>query len=168
MGYSTDQPAGAQGPAGNDGAPGADASAPAGGILAYGGTAAPTGYLLCNGASVLRADYPDLFTAIGTTYGSVDGTHFNVPDLRMRIPIGDNSVVALGANDGLAENLRNFDHDHGAGTLATADHNSTNNSPTTGGSTRLTSVGHNITGRSGASSVLSTVPHLIVNYIIKT
>lgn len=63
-------------------------SEPAGVMKAYGGAAAPTGYLLCDGASKLRADYPDLFTAIGTTYGAADGTHFNVPDLRGRVAIG--------------------------------------------------------------------------------
>ena len=36
-------------------------------IKVYAGAAAPTGYLLCDGASYLRATYPDLFTAIGTT-----------------------------------------------------------------------------------------------------
>lgn len=48
----------------------------------------PSGFLLCNGASILRASYPNLFTAIGTVYGSVDGTHFNLPDLRDRIIVG--------------------------------------------------------------------------------
>lgn len=51
-------------------------------IKAYGGSSAPTGYLLCDGTSYLRASYPELFTAIGTSFGTVDGTHFNVPDLR--------------------------------------------------------------------------------------
>lgn len=44
----------------------------------------PTGYLYCNGASLLRASYAALFTAIGTTHGTVDGTHFNIPDYRGR------------------------------------------------------------------------------------
>ncbi len=57
---------------------------PSGNILSYGGSAAPTGYLLCDGTSYLRTDYPTLFTAIGTNFGAVDGTHFNVPDLRGR------------------------------------------------------------------------------------
>jgi len=52
---------------------------PAGATMGYAGTGAPTGYLLQNGASLLRADYPDLFAAIGTTYGSVDATHFTLP-----------------------------------------------------------------------------------------
>ena len=45
-------------------------------------TSAPTGWLIANGASLLQTDYPALFTAIGTTYGSVDSTHFTLPDLR--------------------------------------------------------------------------------------
>ena len=44
----------------------------------------PVGFLLCNGASVLRETYPDLFDVIGTTYGAVDDTHFNLPDLSDR------------------------------------------------------------------------------------
>jgi len=56
---------------------------PAGTVIQFAGAAAPTGYVACDGASLLRAGtYADLFAAIGTTYGSVDGTHFNVPDMR--------------------------------------------------------------------------------------
>ena len=57
-------------------------SAPSGTIVAFGGTVAPTGWLLCDGTSYSRATYTNLFTAIGTSFGFVDGTHFNVPDLR--------------------------------------------------------------------------------------
>lgn len=57
---------------------------PAGAILPFGGTAAPTGYLLCDGSSKLRADYPALYAAIGTAFGTADGTHFNLPDFRGR------------------------------------------------------------------------------------
>lgn len=56
---------------------------PSGTILPFGGTAAPTAdYLLCDGASYLRANYPNLYAAIGNAYGTADGTHFNVPDFR--------------------------------------------------------------------------------------
>lgn len=55
---------------------------PSGAIIAFGGASSPTGYLLCDGTSYLQATYPTLFAAIGTAYGSIDGTHFNVPDLR--------------------------------------------------------------------------------------
>jgi microcystin-dependent protein len=48
----------------------------------------PANLLLCDGTSYLRTAYPDLFSAIGTTWGAADGTHFNVPDLRSRDIIG--------------------------------------------------------------------------------
>lgn len=53
--------------------------------------AIPSGYLACNGASLLRASYPDLFTAIGTTFGAADGTHFTLPDMGGRVPAGKES-----------------------------------------------------------------------------
>jgi len=41
----------------------------------------PTGFLACDGSAVSRTMYPDLFSAIGTTYGPGDGsTTFNLPD----------------------------------------------------------------------------------------
>lgn len=51
-------------------------------VMASASPSTPDGYLYCDGGSYLRADYPDLFNAIGTAYGAVDGTHFNVPDFR--------------------------------------------------------------------------------------
>ncbi|AOZ50949.1 tail fiber protein [Chromobacterium vaccinii] len=42
----------------------------------------PAGLLICNGAAVSRDIYPDLFSAIGTTYGAGDGTKtFNLPNI---------------------------------------------------------------------------------------
>lgn len=59
---------------------------------------APSGWLLCFGQSLLRTDYPDLFTAIGTTWGSVDGTHFSIPDMRGAIPVGLDNMGGSNAN----------------------------------------------------------------------
>lgn len=57
-------------------------------IIPYAGPNSPrSDWLLCNGASLLRADFPDLFNVVGTTYGAVDISHFNIPDLRGRTPI---------------------------------------------------------------------------------
>lgn len=61
---------------------------PAGSLLAYAGSLTPTGFLTCDGSSQLRATYPDLFTAIGTNFGSADSTHFNLPDMRGRAAVG--------------------------------------------------------------------------------
>ncbi len=38
------------------------------------------GELACNGASLLKAEYPNLFGKIGTTWGSVDSLHFTLPN----------------------------------------------------------------------------------------
>lgn len=71
---------------------------PVGTIQMFGGVSVPTKWRSCDGQSILRADYPDLFAAIGTIYGSVDGTHFNLPNFRDFSPIGWN---AGGTNQGV-------------------------------------------------------------------
>lgn len=57
-------------------------------------------YLICDGSSLLRSSYPDLFNVIGTIYGAVDGTHFNLPDSRGRQLIGVGGGHALAATGG--------------------------------------------------------------------
>lgn len=71
----------------------------AGVIQMYGGASAPVGYLLCDGASYVRADYAALFTAIGTTFGTADGTHFNVPDMRGVYPKGAGTTARAAGKD---------------------------------------------------------------------
>lgn len=56
---------------------------PAGTIISTGSLTPPSGYLYCNGSAISRTGYAELFAAIGTTYGTGDGsTTFNLPDLR--------------------------------------------------------------------------------------
>lgn len=69
-------------------------------IKAYSGATIPTNWMLADGRSLLRADYPQLFAVIGTTYGSVDATHFNLPDLRGKMIYGANNVSTQGATGG--------------------------------------------------------------------
>ena len=64
-------------------------------MMAYGGATAPTGWLLCQGQSLSRTQYPQLFTAIGTTFGSVDGSHFTLPDMRGQVPVGIGGTLGL-------------------------------------------------------------------------
>jgi microcystin-dependent protein len=66
---------------------------PPGTVVAYMGTTAPAGWLLCNGASVSRTTYAGLYTVIGNASGSADANSFNVPDLRGRFLRGwDNGI----------------------------------------------------------------------------
>lgn len=65
------------------------AAFPSGTVVDFAGETPPTGWLECNGASLLRAGaYAALFTAIGTLHGAVDGTHFNIPDHRGKFKRG--------------------------------------------------------------------------------
>lgn len=57
----------------------------------------PGNWLACDGSSLLRTDYPDLFTAIGTAFGAADGTHFSLPDLQGRTAIGTGTGSGLSA-----------------------------------------------------------------------
>jgi microcystin-dependent protein len=72
---------------------------PIGGMLAYGGATAPTGWLLCYGQAVSRTTYALLFAVLGTLYGTGDGsTTFNVPDKRGRVSIGADNMGGSAAN----------------------------------------------------------------------
>lgn len=64
-----------------------------GDIVATARSTARTGWLMCQGQSLLRVDYPSLFAAIGTTYGAADSTHFNVPNGKGRVLVGLDSGV---------------------------------------------------------------------------
>lgn len=56
---------------------------------------APNGWRLCEGGTLVRADFPVLFALIGTQYGVGDGsTTFNLPDMRGRVVVGYNSADA--------------------------------------------------------------------------
>jgi microcystin-dependent protein len=70
---------------------------PSGTVIAFAGVTPPTGWLLCDGATISRAAYPALFTAISIAHGSGDGsTTFHLPDYQGRFLRG---VANGSAND---------------------------------------------------------------------
>lgn len=75
---------------------------PSGVVLPFAGSASPTGWLLCDGSAVSRTTYADLFAAIGTTYGSGDGSStFNLPGVGDRVITGKGSTkTTLGGTGG--------------------------------------------------------------------
>jgi len=83
---------------------------PAGSIVAFGGTSAPTGWLMCDGSAVSRTTYADLFAVLGTTYGNGNGsTTFNLPNLQQRFPLGK---ATSGTGSTLGSTGGNIDHTH--------------------------------------------------------
>lgn len=97
---------------------------PYGTIVMYGGTTAPSGWLLCFGQAVSRATYTNLFTAISTNFGVGDGsTTFNLPDLRGRVAVGKDDMggsaagrVTGAATQGATGGAETVTHNHGADT----------------------------------------------------
>jgi len=56
---------------------------PVGSVIMHAASTAPSGWLECDGSTVNRSTYPDLFNVIGSTFGAGDGsTTFGLPDLR--------------------------------------------------------------------------------------
>lgn len=72
---------------------------PAGVVSPFAGATAPTGWLLCYGQAVSRTTYATLFTAIGTSFGTGDGTTtFGLPDLRGRVIGGVDNMGGTAAS----------------------------------------------------------------------
>jgi microcystin-dependent protein len=72
---------------------------PEGIMVDYAGTSAPSLWLMCYGQAISRTTYSALFTAIGTTHGTGDGsTTFNLPDCRGRVVAGQDDMGGSSAN----------------------------------------------------------------------
>ena len=118
-------------------------SLPAGIITQYAGTTAPTGYLMCQGQAVSRSTYAALFTALGTTYGTGDGsTTFNLPDLQGRVPVGKNGSGTFaslntkgGAETHTLTEAQMPSHTHTASTNTTGAHTHSGSTSTNGSHT---------------------------------
>ena len=80
---------------------------PPGMVSPYAGSVAPNGWLLCQGQTVSRSTYPNLFAAIGTLYGAGDGvTTFLLPNMTGRVPVGldaSSTVITSGNANVLGE-----------------------------------------------------------------
>jgi microcystin-dependent protein len=89
-------------------------------IIVTAGKQAPPYTLLCNGAAISRAQYAELFAAIGTTYGAGDGvTTFNLPNL------GEGTVIKATVDAtkvGTYSAGALLTHTHGATAAAGGDH----------------------------------------------
>lgn len=70
---------------------------PVGSIIPYLGGEVPYGWLLANGASVLRTQYDKLFALIGTKFGAADEAHFNLPNLHHRFLEGTTTLSEVGS-----------------------------------------------------------------------
>ena len=68
-------------------------------VIRFAGNFAPTGFMLCDGRSLLIAGNEELFGVIGRAYGG-DATHFQLPDLRGRNAVGADAADPVGTQTG--------------------------------------------------------------------
>jgi microcystin-dependent protein len=70
-----------------------DGAVTTGTVICWGGATIPSGWLELDGSSLSRTDYARLFSILGTIYGSADSSHFNLPNLAGRVPIGSGTYT---------------------------------------------------------------------------
>ena len=71
-----------------------------GSITMFAGNFAPSGWAFCDGQLMQIAQYPGLFSILGTTYGGDGTTTFALPDLRGRAPLHRSAEMKIGSKGG--------------------------------------------------------------------
>lgn len=170
-------------------AAGTFAAIPAGSLVDFAGSSAPTGWLICDGSAISRSSYAGLYAAIGTSFGAGDGTTtFNLPDTRGRATVGytasggHTDVSTIGNNDGVPVANRRPKHNstvtdpgHAHATQGylksgiddhTLGGNAGGSSQSAGSGTSSATTG--ITVGPGGTAPIDTPAYLVVNKIVKT
>lgn len=154
---------------------------PAGLVAPYAGGAIPSGWLVCNGGLVSRTAYARLFAAIGTTYGSGDGsTTFALPNYKGRVLVGLDASQAefdeLGETGGAKVHTLTADempaHNHTPASPATTFINNyvsiTGIQSGTGKAAGDASYTSGSTGNTGGGQAHNNLqPYAVAHYIIK-
>jgi len=154
-------------------------------IRMFAGNYAPEGWAMCNGQTLSIAEYPELYSLIGMTYGGDGQTTFALPDLRGRLPVhmGKNKETGteypLGQEGGtetvtlVSDQLPNHTHAVNAQSEAGTTSSAANNywaavpvdlyaSTAANGTMGASAIG--ITGGNMAHN--NVMPYLAVNFII--
>lgn len=158
-------------------------SVPTGTVMDFAGASAPTGYLMCDGATVSQATYASLYAVIGHTYGAdPGGGNFILPNAKGRATIGAgqgstyaNGVDAAGTNFALAGSGGMEKHKLVTAELAAHTHSksgyivTSNNGTGEGGSTAgsVSNFG-NVDSTGSGTAHNNLQPYIVFNKIIKT
>lgn len=165
---------------------------PAGAIMQYAGSSAPTGWLIADGSAVSRTTYAALFAVISTTYGSGNGsTTFNLPNLKGKVSVGrdsaDTAFDVLGETGGAKTHTltsaempshthTDSGHSHGfsggggwaAGPADGSRFRADANSPLNSWSFNILASTANLQNTGGGGAHNNLQPYIVLNYIIKT
>ena len=142
---------------------------PIGSIFEWATDTAPSHYLICDGSAISRTTYADLFSVIGTTFGTGDGSStFNLPNFKGRIPVGkdsnDTDFDAIGETGGSKE-LQ--EHKHTYITVKSRDFPFEGTNLASGYSGNNGGVGTGETDTAGTGNSGNLQPYIVVNYIIR-
>jgi len=160
---------------------------PIGGFIMWLTDTAPDNWLLCYGQAISRTTYEDLFEVIGTTFGVGDGsTTFALPDLRGRIPLGQDDMGGSSADrvtDAQADSIGGASgveevtltsaqsglpaHDHDIRASSGSGGNEVSRTSSEGSDITDTTAIANNTAADAASAHTNVQPFITVNYIIK-
>jgi microcystin-dependent protein len=149
---------------------------PVGTILMTAAQIEPEGWKICNGSALFRADFPDLFALIGTTYGPGDGSiTFNIPDLRGRVPAGhapgDADFDVLGETGGAKTHTLIVgempSHKHNTKTAFQVVVGGAPGDSVPAGSGGVVQDANQMSTAGGGAAHNNLAPYLVLNYIIK-
>jgi len=155
---------------------------PVGSVMMWSTNSAPSGWLLCDGTSVLTSAYAALFAIIGYTFGGSGGS-FTLPNFNNRFPVGSGDSYALAATGGSA-NATLVSHSHTA-TVTDPGHNHivanglgasgsggdaliASGSPTRFSQNAFTSISVGISTAGSSATNANLPPYLGIRFIIKT
>lgn len=158
-----------------------NALTPIGSMLLWTTDTAPSGFLLCYGQAISRTTYSALFAVVSTTFGVGDGsTTFNLPDMRGRVPLGQDDMGGASANrvtnaqaDSLGGNAGAETHTLVISEMPAHTHDVPYQASSSG-ATKLTPSSNNNTSYIGTTSTggdgahNNMQPYITLNYIIKT
>lgn len=136
---------------------------PPGTLLLTGRTSCPSYTVAADGSSLLRAGlYANLFSAISTTYGSADGTHFAVPNAKGVFLRGAGaqtiSAISYSGSQGTTQGDQEQGHYH---TLTDPGHTHTVNVATTASASKNYIANDTALG----GSLIGTNAALVVNAV---
>lgn len=119
---------------------------PIGSIVAYTVNVSPTGWLVCDGASVTKETYNKLYEVIGNTFGGIPtDLFFNLPDYRGAFlrGIGTHNGYAGPTSINAFQSHATQIHNHSANSVVTdPGHNHTQNAHNHLATTAITDPGH--------------------------
>lgn len=151
---------------------------PSGSMMMYVASAAPAGWLMCDGSAVSRATYASLFSVIGTVYGAGNGsTTFNLPDLRQRVPLGkavSGTGATLGSTGGQIDATSTYSANFSGSTSSVGFGEPGGQGYVTGGGDfqalepAYTNHSHSFSGSVSGTTSANNPPFQVVTFIIKS